>query len=226
MEWRKLFTWQNILIFAAALKLLSDAMAGFFGINLIGKKIYKGAPAIWKWIIRGATHRREMDQKMNTVNTKLDVIVGEVSYNGGSSTKDAVKRIEAALGKISSTVDFNALRLESNDIINDRMTFQMDNTGALITINEIFLKKFGYTEEDLQGYAWENILADPDRLDAIEKWKRAIITGSRFFDEQTIYNSSGEPFQVCVRGFPQCDLNKKVIKFHGTIEIIGNGNNT
>lgn len=210
---------KDVLAAIAIVLLIQKFLKEIFGINMIGQKIYKGAPLIWKWIMRTAIERRE-------IHNKLDMIMAEVTYNSGSSLKDTVRRIETSVNGhttlmkyLQKEVDFNSLRLDISDIGNDRMTFRFDGEGRCKFINEAFLKTFGYTERDMLGFNWESIIDDDDLEDVRDKWKRAIQTKSRYFNEQKMWNIKREQKLVRVIGYPIIEEGV-LAEFYGTLDIL------
>lgn len=186
----------------------------------------KGVGMLWKWIMRSAIWRRDLEKRLDRMEAKQEIIKAEVTYNGGGSTKDAVRRVENHVTELSDNVKETALilstiaaRLHISELHNNRMTFRIDEEGACIEINEIFLRKFGYAEKDVLGYGYENLVHEEDVMEMRGKWQRAIEQCSRFKDEQRIFNSNKEMFDCCVQAFPICQ-GDKLIEFVGFIEIL------
>jgi PAS domain S-box-containing protein len=193
-----------MLVFATLLKEV-------FGVSVIGKKLYKGAPLLWKWIIKMATYRKEVLSKLEEMTMDLKQVKVQVEYNGGSSMKDALRRIEAM-------VQFHDLRMDILDESNDRMNFRMDSTGAITFINDAFLKFFGYSEKDVLGFAWESTVRDSDLKHVQEKWTRVIDKQSRFYEEYGICDIEGACHECIVRAYPICE--REVLKgYYGTIDV-------
>jgi PAS domain S-box-containing protein len=205
--------WEKILGVIAGVILLNQFLKEVFGISVIGKKIYKGAPMVWKWIMRSSIHRKEMDNKLDILIQDMKHVKVQVEYNGGSSMKDAVRRIE-------QKVDYNVMRMNIMDMCSDRMTFKMDKNGSCTFINDSFLKCFGYAENDILEFSFENIIHEDDVPGIRLKWQRAIDKKSRFYDEQRIYDVHGTEFKVIVRAYPVIEDNGNLKEFYGTIDII------
>ena len=175
------------------------------------KRAAKGVGMVWKWIMGSAIRRKE-------VSDKLDYIVHELKFNGGGSTKDAVKRIEHYLEQVAVLVDTCNRRMDISELANERMTFRVDAHGECTEVNEVFLKKFGYLEGDVLGFAFEQIVHNDDVPEMRIKWERAISSKGRYYDEQRIFKSNSEAVKCCVRAFPVL-LRGELIEFIGYIEI-------
>lgn len=211
--------WSLVLSILAGIILVQTLLKNVFGVDMIGKKIYKGAPWVWRWLMRA-----QIDRK--SIHVKLDKIWSECSYNSGTSLKDVVRRIENAsiiqtemLKDLKHSNDVLSLRADINDITNDRMIFRLDDKAGCIFINEAFLKSFGYNERDILGHNWESIIHDEDLEETLNRWARAIKTKSRFYNEQRIWHCNGELQDVRIVGYPIVNDNK-LEGFYGTIDIV------
>lgn len=214
-------SWERILGLLGALVLINTFLEKVIGVNITGKKLYKGAPSFWKWVMRGAIYRKEVQDFMIQMTSALARIEAELNYNGGSSTKDQVRQIINLLTQLHARVRFNEIRLDVSDILNDRMTGVMNLAGELTAINDVFLTKFGYPEEDILRTGYESIVQDTDLNRLKVKWRRAVETRSRFYEQINLYKKNGEVVPVCVRGFPDIDDKEKLQpEYYVTFEIL------
>jgi PAS domain S-box-containing protein len=212
-------TWTDALAAVGVLLMISKFLKEVFGVDMVGRKIYRGAPLAWKWMIRSATDRKDM-------HNKLDRIVAECTYNSGTSLKDAVKRIENTclvqtdmLRDLKSRSDMHSLRLDIADLNNRRMTYRMDKTGSCTFINDAYLKQFGYTERDILGHNWESIIHEDDLEEVQQRWKRAIEIKGRYYSEHRIYDGQGDVHRVCSIGYPVV-IDEQLQGFYGTADEI------
>jgi PAS domain S-box-containing protein len=97
------------------------------------------------------------------------------------------------------------------------MVFKLDANGACFFINDSFLKRFGYTEGDIEGFNWESVIHEDDREDVKKKWQRAIEKKSRFYNEQRVFTQSGEVVNCKVIGYPVLE-NGHLKEFYGTVD--------
>jgi PAS domain S-box-containing protein len=210
-----------ILKVVAALIVVAAFFEKVVGVTLTGKKIYKGAPALWKRIMVARTFRLEMRAEVKEIRDEL-------KYNGGSSTKDMIKMLidndskkTQILERLESGMNDMRLIQKINDITSDQMKFSMDHQGSCTFINEAFLKMFGYTWRDLEGFNWESVIHDDDIEEVQARWKSAIQKRSRYTGEQRIVCANGECKYVRVTGYPIVE-NGELKGFYGTVEIIHN----
>ncbi len=202
----------------AAILGISKLWKAFFG-NEPWKDIKKGFPLISKYIWRDAIFRKDMMNKVDEMFKIICKVQAEVNYNGGNSTKDMVRKTSTLLETVTLLIETCNKRMDIADLANERMTFRIDTDGACTEINEVFLKKFGYSEDDVKGFAFEQIVVEDDVKEMRVKWQRAITQKGRFYDEQRIYDSGGIVHECCVRGFP-VEINGKLIEFTGYIEFL------
>lgn len=211
--------WDLVLKIAAGVVVVQSVLREVFGLNVLGRKIYKGAPIAWKWIMRSAIHRRDTDAKLNRIEAAVEIIKGEVTYNGGHSTKDVLKKVEQKVIEIDKCVNFNALRLDVNDVSNDRMTFRFDPEKGCTFVNDVMVKKLEITERDLLGYSFINIIHEDDREEIMSAWQRCIERKCRLTQEVRLVSATGIETPIIVRGFPHV-IDDKLIEFYGTAEFL------
>lgn len=205
-------TFSDVLAAIGVLMCFGAFMKEFFGVNMIGKKIYKGAPLWWKALMKFFTRSKEVDAKLDLLIEEIREVKKQVEYNGGSSMKDAVRRIE-------QKQEYGIQLQEINDRCSEQMKFYMDSTGGCVFINDAFLRCFKWTEADVLGYCFEMLVLEEDVEEMRVKWNMAISRKSKFYDEQQIRDSSGAYHKCCVKASPVM-VGKELIKFVGTIEFI------
>lgn len=212
IPWLKEITVKDILAAIAVLMCFAAFMKEFFGVDMIGRKIYKGAPLWWKALMKFFTRAKETDAKLDLLIAKVEKVEKQVEYNGGSSMRDAVKRIELQVG-------YGNQLMEIADRCSDQMKFYMGPDGACTFINDAFLRCFKWTEADVLGYSFESIVEEEDVEEMRLKWNMSINRRSKFNDEQRIKDSSGVAHKCCVKASPVIS-GGELVKFVGTIEII------
>ena len=211
--------WLSVAAFIGAVLLIGKFFKDVFGIEAFGKRIYKGEPLIWKWMMSSSIYRAETQKQLREILDEQKRIRAQVEFNGGTSIKDAVQRIEERQIIMQSEVKQMATRMDINDMCSERMRFKMDDSGACTFINDAFLKCFGYTEKDVLEFSFENLVHDADVPEMREKWTRAIEKKGRFYDEQRIIHINGEIYNCVVRAYPIID-NGILKGYEGTIDII------
>lgn len=210
--------WAAITTVLLVLTMFGKFFKEVLGIEAFGKHVFRGFPIMMKWIYRGATFRKE-------ILTKMDFVVGELKYNGGSSTKDILKAVvlqsnenHSKISKLEQQLEETKIQTEINDICNNRMTFKMNDEGGCTFINEVFLREFGYGEKDILGYGFESVVHEDDVQEMRVKWQRAISQKGRFYDEQRIWDAQRNTHECIVRGFPRLE-GDQLVEFLGIIEF-------
>ena len=108
-----------------------------------------------------------------------EIITRELQTNGGSSIKDALKRIENRLTIIDAKHK-TILSLENEPI------WESDEFGNCVWVNHSYLKMTGFDFEYLKNAGWVSIINEIDRSRVREEWKRAVEEKRIFSCEYTI----------------------------------------
>lgn len=201
------------------LLLASKFFKDVFGIEALGKKIYKGAPLIWKWFMQSSIFRKDVNDRLDLIMMKMGKIEEQVHTNGGGSMKDSLVRIENDITEMKGQVKENASKNDARDMCSERWLFRLGKDGSCTFINDAFLKYFGYPESSVLGWEFENIVHDDDVLEMRNKWNMAIERKSKFYDEQRIMDIDGKVHDCVVKGYPIC-RDKELVEFYGTIDLI------
>lgn len=172
-----------------------------------------------------------MHDSMERIAKQVEEIGKQVEYNGGSSMKDSLRRVEEQIQSVSvqlrevkGQVELNAQMNDFRDMISDKITFKVAPDGSCYRISEAFLRFFGWKDQDVLGYNFENIVHDDDVGEMRMKWQRAIDTQSQFQDEQRIRDVHGKYHRCIVKASPMSKAGV-LVKFYGNIEIIKTENN-
>lgn len=204
MNWSEIIGWLGWV--AAGILALAGVLKEVFGYDTFGKRLFTSIAGLLRNMISSQEFRKEVREGMKAIRAQVET-------NGGTSLKDSVIRIEKRL----------SLYIAKQEIYEDaseRMLFESDNTGAVIFINDAFLKHFGYTDSDILGFGYEGVVHPGDRKEMREGWEYAIERGSKFTDEQRILNTrTGKYERCCVRAYPISE-DGKLSQFAGTIDII------
>lgn len=211
-----------IVAIAALAKFFKDWKEVVQGVQ----RALKGVGVVWKWVMRSAIWRKDIEAQVTQIKSTVDVIKGEVTYNGGGSTKDAVKRVELQVGSLAVAIeqllvrhDTVLARLQISALATGRVEFTMDKNGAWVAVNEVFVRQFGWDRQNVKGYAYENIIHEDDINEMRDKIKRAIAQCSRFMDEVRIKDSRGEYHKCCMQGIAICK-GDELVEFAGFIEYL------
>jgi hypothetical protein len=156
---------------------------------------------------------------------KLDEIQSEVTYNGGKyKLKDAVFDLTQKVNAAQTQAIYNGNKLneiEANfrlsDDIDDAMKFKLDETGACYYANRSLYSHFGFVENSIAGFNWENYIVVEDMERVHFKYERSIKTRSEFIDTHGIKHFDGVIKRYDVRTIPI--IIGDVLKgFYGTIK--------
>jgi len=185
-----------------------------------------------KWIVKKLYDKYSSD----LTDVKMD-IMKELTPNGGSSIKDAIKRIEDGQLEKSKKLDEirdiagvalqlgseNAARLEALIANSHLAFFEMDVNKNVTRVNQEYLDIFQITEmEALSSIAWELVHPkDRDRLfnmatHAFDN-RHPLITIAHFRP-----NNSDIYFKMEIRSFPKF-LGDKFMGFVGTMAVMPDG---
>lgn len=124
-----------------------------------------------------------------------DIIDKELNPNGGSSIKDALKRIENRLA-------FMAGKLRAVLSLENEPVWESDVDGRCIWVNHSYLKMTGFDFNYLRNYGWISIINEIDRSRVREEWTQAIADKRIFSCEYTINKQDGIKIKVFGNSYP------------------------
>lgn len=137
------------------------AAATIFGL------VYKFTRVFWRGIKNEYLSIKEDRRKLN-------VVFQEVTCNHGSSIKDKVNALEAALRKNTELTEQIGLRqgwiMEHQEI----PIFETDENGLFVYVNEEFARRFGKSANLFFGNGWKNIVHPEDRERVEQHWDSSI----------------------------------------------------
>jgi PAS domain S-box-containing protein len=253
--WQTISAWDVAAYIGGAI-LVSSFLEKVFQVEFVGRRILRLAWRIAKFFLRWffmpfqpqidasksvIFASKELEKRFSTfleaevvksrqfeeMTLSIARIEKEVSYNSGSSIKDAVHKLAARDEEkwqvLDSLLDFaheTTLRLKITDEAANRMSFKVDPRNGCTYISESYLRFFGYTQSDCIGLNWDFCIAEKHKKSASAKWKRAFKTKALFHNEQIIIDSDGNEHRCLVRGFPLVDAGGILKCFYGTIEVI------
>lgn len=177
----------------------------------------KPAQCIWRWIklarkIEAAT----AENKTDTQNLRQEIasltsfIKDKLSFNGGSSVVDAIKRIEER--QILSDARANAM-------VNDARfgVFFCDNHGHNTWVNRSYARFLGCGTEELLGLGWKKFIPT-DELEKYSKvWQTAFNDGCEFQYTVEFQNVQGQTVNLHVNVVAVKDTKGKTISYIGNI---------
>ena len=185
----------------------------------------KGFSWLWKTLIipqlnKGKRERREILDKIIAIDNKVGVIHKEVSYNGQSSLKDAVLRIENRMDLIDTRL--YGIQQEQHVSMNlQGIAFWISNPdGDCVEASINLCKLLGRNETEIMGNAWMAWIIPEDKERVFDAWDFSVKHKSAFDEEYTFKKGDGKKQKVWGLAF-----HKKVGNIHagtmGKLEAIG-----
>lgn len=110
-----------------------------------------------------AERMRNIDESLSVLPRLVEAVERlerEVSFNGGTSMKDAVMRADA---RLHAFIDISPVA-----------RFETNATGGLIWANSAFLECARMLLEDALGNGWLNMAAPASRASLHDEWKSAV----------------------------------------------------
>lgn len=221
--------YQLAIVILCVLLVVSTMAKHFKVINEAWPSILK----VLQWIKNRFLRRALFEQDMRAGLTKLGFgqerieervarVEYEVKDNSGGSMKDCNKRIEKKLDAALNRIAFNELMIEAGYERAGRMKATFNRDAEMIDVNSVFLKFFGWTEKEMLGVGYENMVHEEDRQDLQVKFSRAIHGASKLSEpDLRMFDSDGHVHNVCITGYPHTNwLSGDVEKYFVTFEIL------
>lgn len=141
-----------------------------------------------------------------------EIIKKEFTTNGGSSIKDAIKRIECKV---------NILEFKNRAILSldTRPIFKTNETGNYIWINDAFVKEIGFSLDFLKNGGWISMIEESDRKRVKEAWNESILDKRSFLSKFTILKSNDAKIDVICSACPIISEDNNLIGYIGTMTL-------
>ncbi len=134
------------------------------------------------------------------------IIKKELTTNGGSSIKDAVKRIE-----------INNIIINAKCTGIDKPTWEADAQGNCIWINTSLMQILGYDINTLKDSGWLSIIDSNDVSRVRDEWRRAVEEERMFHCVYTIVRSDYTRIPIFNHATPIM-LNGTLVGYVGSLE--------
>ena len=125
---------------------------------------------------------------------KMNAAADQLQYNGGSSTKDMVKKL----------VDGQEIIIKKMDIVGNRQTamfeispvgmFENDASGKCIRANMALCDLFGTTQNKMLGYGWLSYIKNPEH--EREMFEQAIETDNEITRDYVILYGTKHEIEI------------------------------
>lgn len=134
----------------------------------------------------------DITEKQNVIDKKLDRILGELSFNGGKSTKDFIKRVGESMIRVESRQQalFNSPE-------NKQGLFECDKNGMIVWINRQLCYLLGKTPQDLTGTGWFNFISKSQKQAVTDEWEICMSEGRDFImDLDMVVGNTNKPITI------------------------------
>ena len=170
-----------------------------------------GTGLVWLWrkVIKPYLDKRNAEK--NEWKNKIAEIHAELKYNGGSSLKDAVFRLENGqkyiLTELSDIRESQKLALNINGVA----FWYSDKDGGCIYASPGLEKLMGRGEADILGNKWVSWVIPEDKERIFEAWNFSV-ENRTVFDEQYTYKRADGKHQKVLG-----------LAFHKTVDGVHSG---
>jgi len=191
--------WEEIASHLAIYTTAGTALMGF--VILMWKKVIKPTIDVysnWKLALE-----------------KIEKIFFEVTPNGGTSIKDAIRRIE--LETALSRERFKAMYAESTAAV-----FEANTEGQFIWVNRTFCRLTERSPDQLLGSGWHNAICPKYKEDSICEWDKSIKENREMSGHVTEFiTSQGQCIEIMCSSYKMRDYRGNTIGFIGICRPLG-----
>ena len=153
------------------------------------------------WYLMFLKAHDEIYRILSSVRGQLTNIESELKPNGGASLRDAVNDHNRSLNYLK-------LYFKASLHTNTKGIWETDSTGELVYCNRAFARITGFSEAQLKGSGWHNLIHPSDRQRAVKLWHQAVENQRDFNEVLTYVTATGEPYQCHVIGYVIMENNK------------------
>lgn len=160
------------------------------------------------------TFQRILTERMDKQDKELAFIRGELTFNGGGSTKDFAKN-SYELAVISN------MRTKHIIMINPIPMYECDKEGHCILANTALCELFGLSEQEILGNGWLSAIAPEDRQACWENYQNSIKSDIPYEWVYTVVNYKTHQRTRCKTEMTVLrDVKGKPVLFQGYVEPI------
>jgi len=183
-------------------------------------KILGVLAAVWKigiWIYKKIIiNIIRFVKSHNDLIEKVDYVAAELKYNGGSSSKDQLRKITEISQGIKGNVDKIMNKQSVHFELADAALFECDSNGKCIAANAALCELFETTKEQMMGLGWLNYIDQSD--ESKERYLQAIQTDNEITDDYTIVTArTSTNIQAKYTAHIKRDENGKIISMMGKV---------
>ena len=162
-----------------------------------------GAGAWWAWtklikpaIIAEKKKKKEFYEKMNEMHQEL-------KFNGGSSLKDVVFKIDEKVNNIEIRLDDIDQNTKLAMNLQGISFWISDESGECIYASPGLCKVMGRSESEIRGNGWMAWLHPEDKEKVVAAWKFTVDNHSPFDETYRLKKSNGKWVKVWAQAFPK-----------------------
>lgn len=156
------------------------------------------------------TARGRMDTMETTLNELTRFIKKELTYNGGSSTLDAIRRIENRI--IEQEYAQNTLLLDS-----ETGFFRCTLDGRNKWVNRTYARYLGCGTGELLGFGWKRFIKTEELRRYNEVWQSAFKDGCEFEDVIEFHDVNHHVVRLKIATCPIIDDKGQILSYVGTV---------
>lgn len=147
---------------------------------------------------------------INEIASKLDLILAEVTHNGGASLKDVVRRIEHRL----CDLEFTSLTVLDHEQVG---VFKTNALGQCVWVNRACSRLFDQSREDLLKFGWLSSVIVEQRVAVEDEWARSVKDQREVSTSYSIRTPSGEIIPVEAKAYPILGPHSAFLGYVGTV---------
>lgn len=149
-----------------------------------------------------------------TLPESIKYIEQEFKPNGGSSLKDAIKRIENRQIIQEQRLLFI---LDSNP---DVGVFETDELGNCTRVSLTYCHMLNKTQDECTGMGWTTALYPEDKEKVFVEWSNAIKFNRPFDMKYRFMRANGAPFEVHGKANPIFAKDGKILAWLGMVKLV------
>jgi PAS domain-containing protein len=134
---------ERALVFIISLGAAAGVLWGIW-VHIIQRRIIQPLTRGWNRVSNGLTTVEDMRPRVESIEKEL-------SYNGGGSTKDAIRRMDKKMGRVEERQ-----RLLMWDIPSGQ--FETDHKGGWVSVNKMVCTLIGQPPEKLIEWGWVSFI--------------------------------------------------------------------
>lgn len=180
--------------------------------------IIKGYKSVKKWLsgrlMQMIGYKRIIDRQ-EVLEGKIDRILGELTHNGGHSTKDVVKAVSESVARLESR---QQAMLDA--MPHGQGMFECTLFGEFLWTNKNLCYMLGKTREDLLGKGWIGCVSYKHRESVIEEFDLCIDQQREFHLEFHMVRHDGTEIPVEMKTNKMTDYKGGQMGYFGTIVLL------